>query len=135
PVVLHAAAVDDGSGNEEWCGLAPVRRLLARYPGLRLVIAHFGSPDHEAFMGFAEEHPEVWFDTAMVFTDPPYMEPSGKDLDDRIGRLGDRVVFGSDFPTIPHAYAAQVSGLAALGLGNEWLRKVLWDNGIRLFGL
>jgi predicted TIM-barrel fold metal-dependent hydrolase len=44
-------------------------------------------------------------------------------------------VFGSDFPTIPHAFAAQVSGLAALGLGEAWLRKVLGGNGMRLFGL
>jgi uncharacterized protein len=54
---------------------------------------------------------------------------------DRIAALGDRVVFGSDFPTIPHAFAAQVSGLAALELGDDWLGKVLWHNGLRLFGL
>ena len=47
----------------------------------------------------------------------------------------DRVVFGSDFPTIPHQIAAQVSGLAGLGLGDDWLRGVLWHNGIRLFAL
>jgi hypothetical protein len=44
-------------------------------------------------------------------------------------------VFGSDFPTIPHQLAAQVSGLASLGLGDDWLRGVLWHNGVRLFGL
>ena len=47
----------------------------------------------------------------------------------------DRIVFGSDFPTIPHQIAAQVSGLAGLGLGEDWLRAVLWENGTRLFGL
>jgi uncharacterized protein len=53
----------------------------------------------------------------------------------RLAGLGDQIAFGSDFPTIPQAVAAQLSGLAALGLGDAWLRGVLWDNGVRLFGL
>jgi uncharacterized protein len=63
--------------------------------------------------------------------------PTGRacHLAGRLAALGDRVVFGSDFPTIPHAFAAQVSGLASLGLGDDWLRGVLWHNGVRLFGL
>jgi uncharacterized protein len=135
PVILHAGAVADGSGNEEWCGPEPVGRLLRRFPGLRLVIAHLGAPDHDAFVALAEEHDGVWLDTAMVFTDPPYLGPSPTHLVARLGALGDRVVFGSDFPTIPHQFAAQVTGLADLGLGDDWLRAVLWTNGLRLFGL
>lgn len=135
PVVLHAGAVADGSGNERWCGPAPVRRLLDRFPGLRLVIAHLGSPDYQEFVALAEEYPGVWLDTAMVFTDPPYLAPAPARLADRVTALGDRIVFGSDFPTIPHAFAAQVSGLAQVGFGDDWLRGVLWHNGVKLFEL
>jgi uncharacterized protein len=135
PVILHAGAVADGSGNEEWCGPEPVRRLLGRFPRLRLVIAHLGAPDHDAFVALAEEHDGVWLDTAMVFTEPPYLGPSPTHLVERLGALGERTVFGSDFPTIPHQFAAQVSGLADLGLGDDWLRAVLWTNGRRVFGL
>lgn len=135
PIVLHAGAVADGSGNERWCGPEPARRLLSRFPGLRLVIAHMGTPDEDAFVGMAERFPGLWLDTAMVFTDPPYLGPTPLHLVDRLRALGDRIVFGSDFPTIPHPFAAQVSGLAALGLGDGWLRDVLWHNGRRLFGL
>jgi uncharacterized protein len=135
PVILHAGAVADGSGNEEWCGPEPVRRLLGRFPRLRLVIAHLGAPDHDAFVALAERHDGVWLDTAMVFTEPPYLGPSPTHLVERLGALGDRIVFGSDFPTIPHQFAAQVNGLADLGLGDDWLRAVLWTNGMGLFGL
>ncbi len=135
PVILHAGAVADGSGNEQWCGPEPVRRLLRRFPDLRLVIAHLGAPDYEASVALAELHPSVWLDTAMVFTDPPYLGPAPLHLAGRLASLGDRVVFGSDFPTIPHALAAQVAGLVDLGLGEDWLRAVLWHNGLRLFGL
>jgi hypothetical protein len=135
PVVIHAGAVEDGSGNEEWCGPAPVRRLLQRFPDLRLVIAHMGAPDFDAFLALAESHPGVCMDTAMVFTEPAYLGPPPTHLLDRVAALGSRVVFGSDFPTIPHPFAAQVAGLVALGMGDEWLRNILWHNGRRLFDL
>jgi predicted TIM-barrel fold metal-dependent hydrolase len=44
-------------------------------------------------------------------------------------------VLGSDFPSIPYPYAHQLAALARLGLGDDWLRAVLWSNGARLFGL
>jgi hypothetical protein len=135
PIVIHAGAVADGSGNEQWCGPEPVRRLLARYPALRLVIAHMGAPDVAAFMELADEHPGVWFDTAMVFSEPPYLFDYPAGLLGRVQQMGDRIVFGSDFPTIPHPFAAQIAGLDRLGLGDDWMRRVLWDNGVRLFGL
>lgn len=99
------------------------------------MIAHLGAPDHDEFVALAERHDGVWLDTAMVFTDPPYLGPSPLHLAKRLRALGDRIVFGSDFPTIPHQFAAQVSGLVSLGLGDDWLRNVLWANGLRLFGL
>jgi uncharacterized protein len=99
------------------------------------VIAHLGAPDHDALVALAERNEGVWLDTAVVFTDPPYLGPSPLHLAERVRALGDRIVFGSDFPTIPHQFAAQVSGLASLGFGGDWLRNVLWSNGLRLFGL
>jgi predicted TIM-barrel fold metal-dependent hydrolase len=135
PVVLHAGAVADGSGNEEWCGPEPVRRLLSRHSRLRLVIAHMGAPDFGAFLDVADSHPSVLLDTAMVFTDPPYLSAFPPGLLERVSDLGNRILFGSDFPTIPHAFAAQVRGLARLGFGDDWMRAVLWGNAVRLFGL
>lgn len=135
PVVIHAGAVSDGSGNERWCGPEPVRRLLARFPRLRLVIAHLGAPDYEDFLLLAEQHSGLWLDTAMVFGNPSYLGPFSPGLVARLAGLGPRITFGSDFPTIPRPVAAQVSALAELGLGDRWLRAVLWENGRRLFGL
>jgi predicted TIM-barrel fold metal-dependent hydrolase len=134
PVVLHAGAVDDGSGGEEFCGVAPVVRLLDRFPGLVLVVAHAGAPDHADFLALAEATPTVHLDTAMVQTDPPYLTELTGPLLDRLQALGDRVLFGSDFPGIPYTYDAQVRGLVRAGLGRDWLRAVLWTNGVRLFG-
>lgn len=135
PVVIHAGAVDDGSGGEAWCGPDPVARLLERFPGLRLVVAHLGAPDFGAFLDLARRHPLVMVDTAMVFGSEGRLGSLPDDLPDRLAALGDRVVWGSDFPTIPSSYGIQMTALIALGLGEDWYRAVLWHNPARLFGL
>jgi predicted TIM-barrel fold metal-dependent hydrolase len=49
--------------------------------------------------------------------------------------LQDRVLLGTDFPSIPYDYAHQLAALHRLDLGEDWLRAVLWGNGSRLFGV
>lgn len=133
PVVIHAGS---GPRPGEHTGPQAVAELLARFPSLPLVIAHLGMPEYAAFADLAERHERVMLDTTMVATDftericpmpPGYVE--------RLGSLGDRVVLGSDFPNIPYPYAHQLEALARLGLGNEWLRAVLWQNGAHLLGV
>ena len=41
----------------------------------------------------------------------------------------DKVLLGTDFPTIPYPYAHQLESLARLDLGDDWLRAVCWENG------
>jgi predicted TIM-barrel fold metal-dependent hydrolase len=53
----------------------------------------------------------------------------------RLAALQDKVLLGTDFPSIPYPYAEQLAALHRLELGEEWLRAVLWGNGARLFGL
>lgn len=134
PVVVHASAVYGVDGGEAYCGADGLRELLERHPDLRLVVAHLGMPAFDEFLDLTEEHPEVRMDTAMVLTDPPYGEDVRR-VEDRLDRLrgvADRLVFGSDFPTIPHRYAAQVRGLAVLELDDTDLRWLLHDHAAEL---
>ena len=134
PIVIHLGAVDDGSGGEEFCGAAQLWRLLERHPDLRPVVAHLGVPDAAALFDRAGELPELRFDTAeaIVPTERIWTPPDW--LPERLGEFGDRILFGSDFPTIPHPVAHQVAALASFGLGDDWLRAVLWENAAGLFG-
>ena len=135
PIVIHLGAVDDGSGGAEFCGAGPLWRLLDRHPEIRPIVAHLGAPrDAAELFDRAAELPELRFDTAMaviptvqIWTPPPW-------LPERLADLGDRILFGSDYPTIPLAVADQVAALVGFGLGDDWLRKVLWENGAALFG-
>ncbi len=129
PVVVHAGS---GPVGNEFTGPASTQRLLERFPRLVLVIAHMGAPECAEFLGLAERHERVFLDTTMVFTDffPAY--PS--ELVPRLRDLRHRILLGTDFPTIPYPYAHQLESLARLDLGDDWLRAVCWENGVRMFG-
>jgi uncharacterized protein len=134
PVVIHAGHSPVGTAHT---GPAPFGNLLARHPGLTAVAAHLGAPDYAAFLRLAERHERVLLDTTMVFTGffdqlapfPGASLPLLRELG-----LAGKVLLGSDFPTIPYPYAQQVAGLARTGLGEPWLRAVLWGNAAALFG-
>ncbi|WP_182524297.1 amidohydrolase family protein [Nocardioides dongkuii] len=132
PVVLHAGS---GPVGNDFTGPASVQRLLARFPRLTLVIAHLGAPEYAEFLALAETHERVHLDTTMVFTD--FFEADGpypRELLPRLRDLQERILLGSDFPTIPYPYAHQLESLARLDLGDDWLRAVCWENGARLLG-
>jgi hypothetical protein len=134
PVVIHCGS---GPLAGEHTGPEPMAGLLQRFPRLQLVIAHLGMPEYREFLDLAERYDRVHLDTTMFATD---FTERGSNAFDRaeLPRLSDlraKVLLGSDFPSIPYAYAHQLEALDRLGLGEEWLRAVLWENGARLFGL
>jgi uncharacterized protein len=135
PSVVHASAVYGVDGGDEYCGPDAIRVLLERHPDLLVIVAHLGMPDLDGFLDLADAVPTLRFDTAMTLTDPPYGPTAPTASLRRIAALHDRLLFGSDFPTIPHRYAAQVRGLAQLELDAAALRGVLHDNAAALLGL
>jgi predicted TIM-barrel fold metal-dependent hydrolase len=113
-----------------------MRQVLDRFPCLVAVIAHMGAPEYAEFLDLAGRFEEVRLDTTMVFTDFFEAEaPYPRDLLARLAGLQPKVLLGSDFPTIPYPYAHQLEALAALELGDDWLRAVCWENGAELFGI
>jgi predicted TIM-barrel fold metal-dependent hydrolase len=112
-----------------------MRALMERHPRLTAVLAHLGAPEYEEFLAIAEDHDRVYLDTTMTFTDFfEQLAPYPAALLPRLEALGDRVLLGSDFPNIPYPYAHQLEALERLGLGEEWLRAVCWENAARLLG-
>ena len=138
PVVIH---VGSGPVGNEFTGPEHLERLLRRHPRLTAIVAHMGAPEYAEFLGLVETHENLRLDTTMVFTEFFDREaPYPDDLLPRLADLGDRVLLGSDFPTIPYPYLAQLTGIQRLGerhpgLGEDWLRRVCWHNGMELFGL
>ncbi|MEV6522065.1 amidohydrolase family protein [Longispora sp. NPDC051575] len=133
PVVIHCGS---GPMPGRHTGPGPVGAVLARHPELRLVIAHLGLPEYHEHLDLVARYPGVYADTTMVGTDfTERLAPMPADLGPRLAAHADRILLGSDFPSIPYPYAHQVDALVRLGLGDDWLRRVLWGNGADLFGI
>jgi predicted TIM-barrel fold metal-dependent hydrolase len=137
PVVAH---VGSGPVGTPYTGPDATARLLRRHPRLRLVVAHLGAPEQAAFFDLAERHEHVYLDTSMAltpfFTDPHHGGGAlPADIAPRLAALQHRVLYGSDFPTLPFRYADQLGWLADLGLGEDWLRDVCWNNAAALLGI
>lgn len=130
PVVTHCGS---GPRPGEFTGPRIIAEVLARHPRLTMVIAHLGMPEYAGHVELAETYDNVHLDTTMFATDfVERMTPYPREVLPRLAELRDRVVLGTDFPNIPHTYAHQLQALTRLGLGEDWLRAVLWENGTRL---
>lgn len=133
PLVIHCG---NGPAPGQFTGPAGIEKLLARFPRLRLVIAHMGLPEYAEFLDLADRYERLHLDTTMAFTAfTETTHPFPPELRPRLLDLGDRVVFGSDFPNIPYSYAEAVQAVIDLDLGAVWLRGVLHDNASRLLDL
>ena len=134
PVVIHCGS---GPVPGEYTGPEPIRTLLQRYPRLRLIVAHMGMPEYVEFMDICERSVDVRLDTTMAFT--PFVDevmPFPPAHWNRLRELGDRILFGSDFPNIPYSYADAMRSLIRLpGIDDDWLRGVFYDNAAALFGV
>ncbi|NLE79003.1 MAG: amidohydrolase [Rhodococcus sp.] len=133
PVVIHCGS---GPAPGTYTGPAPIGELLRRFPRLCLVVAHMGLPEYSEFLDLVEKYPNVHLDTTMAFTDftertapfPPGELP-------RLAALGDRILFGSDYPNIPYTYTSALESMTRFAPDDDWLRAVCHDNAAALFGI
>lgn len=130
PVVIHT-----GSGPEAgpWTGPAVFSDLMDTHPELTAVVAHMGAPEHEQYLALLPRYPNLHLDTTMAFTDFfNRITTFGDGYVQQLADVGDRILFGTDFPNIPHPYAHQIEALVRLGFDRGWLRAVCHDNAARL---
>ncbi|MFJ2935387.1 amidohydrolase family protein [Streptomyces sp. NPDC087219] len=131
PVVVHCGS---GPTPGAFTGPGPMARLLARHPRLRVIVAHMGMPEYGDFLDLVQRYEGVHLDTTMAFTDfSERLAPFPRGELTRLVDVGDRILLGSDFPNIPYPYVHQLHALEGLGLGDDWLRGVLYENGAALF--
>jgi uncharacterized protein len=133
PVVVHCGS---GPAPGPFTGPGPISGVLARHPGLTMIVAHLGAPEYRDFLDLTDRYPGVYLDTTMTFT--AFLErlaPFPAALLPRLAGAADRVLLGSDFPNIPYPYLHQLEALARLDLGAAWLRAVCHDNAVRLLDL
>jgi len=115
----------------EHVGARAFARLMRRFPRLKVIVAHSGADEFDAFFDLCGIYEGVFLDTAMVFNKflggPPPIQ--------RILEFQDRVVYGSDFPMIPYSLESAVQSILDLRLGRGLEEKLLCTNAARLLGI
>ncbi|MDB5029216.1 MAG: Amidohydrolase, partial [Candidatus Eremiobacteraeota bacterium] len=127
-VLAHVGAIP--WSDETHDGPARIARVLERHPSLRVVVAHFGMPDHLRYIELALREPRLFLDTTMAFApeSPMRIEVSRADVE----RGAKQIVYGTDWPNTPHPYDGELRGLRALGLDDATVRAITTENARRL---
>jgi hypothetical protein len=132
PVVIHA-----GSAPDPGRFTAPVylRRLMLRFPRLKIVVAHMGSTEFEDYVRLALTHPTLYLDTTMVFVEFTACDPFPPALLPELEGLSGQILFGSDFPAIPYPLTHAIESVLNLPVSDAAKRRILQGNAARLFGV
>jgi predicted TIM-barrel fold metal-dependent hydrolase len=106
-----------------------IDRLAADFPDLKIVMAHPGWPWVEETTAVALHKGNVYWE--MSGWAPKYF-PGNLKVDMR-GRLQDKIMFGSDYPSMP--YARILTEWKELGYKDEVMEKIFHQNAERILGL
>jgi predicted TIM-barrel fold metal-dependent hydrolase len=127
-LLIHAGRRPEAN---EHVGSRSFSRLMRRFPRLKVIVAHAGADEFDAFFDLCGLYEGVFLDTAMVFNNylggPPPIQ--------RVLEFQDRVIFGSDFPNIPYRLESAIKSILDLRLGRTLEEKLLCTNAARLLGL
>lgn len=135
PVVTHVGREPKSTAYRcdpyQLCSAEKLERILIDFPGLKICVPHLGFDEISAYRKLIEKYDHLWLDTTMAIAD--YFP-----LEDKID-LGhyrsDRVMYGSDFPNIPHAWDRELKKLQAIDLVDDALERILNKNASEFFGL
>ena len=127
-IMAHIGAIPWSQETHD--GPARVARVLERHPTLRVVVAHFGAPDHLRYLELAAREPRLFLDTTMAFAPE---SPMRVQIDPAaVERHAGQIVYGTDWPNTPHPYDGELRGLRGLGLSEPALRAITSENARRL---
>jgi uncharacterized protein len=133
--VLHVGTMPY---RDSFTGVARFARLMARFPRLRVCVAHMGAFQSAEFLALLARYPHLHVDTTMAMSPlaTPYVgaDPAAVSNADLVA-YQDRILFGSDFPLIPYDYDDERRWAWERGLDATVRRKIFHDNALRFFSL
>lgn len=124
PVVVHLGHSPIGPTDADEL---PVLEAVARaWPSLRLILAHLASPSIAEALAVLRRCPRLHGDLTPVMFHPVALQPG--DLEG----LEDRILFGSDVPSVGFSIETAVEHIRGLGLSARAEAAVLAGNADRL---
>ena len=136
PVMIDVGTTGMGAGMPGGMGAklrhahpAAIDELAADFPDLTIIAAHPGWPWVDEMIAVALHKGNVFWELSGWA--PKYFPPQLKT--DIRGRLKEKILFGSDYPSIPYERLLREWG--ELGLGEDILERVFHGNAERVLGL
>lgn len=127
-VLVHVGAIPWSTDTND--GPGRIVRVLEAHPTLRIVVAHFGTPDYARYLDLMPANPRLFLDTTMAFAPESPMRAGATRAD--VERGAHQIVYGTDWPNMPYAYDGELRGLRALALDDATLRAITGENARRL---
>jgi uncharacterized protein len=135
PVVMHVGREPKSSAYRcdpyEICSAEKLELVVAGYPDLKICVPHLGIDEFTSYQRLIERYDNLWLDTTMALADyfPGQDPPALGDM------RPDRIMYGSDFPSIPYAWDREINTLLRTVLAEETLERVLSKNAIDFFSI
>ena len=124
PVVVHLGHSPAGPTEPE--ELVTLERVATAWPDARIVLAHLAAPSVQEALAVLRRHRGHHADLTPVVFHPVPLVPG--DLDG----VADKILFGSDLPSLGISFADVVAHVRALGLGPREEQAVFSGNADRL---
>jgi len=116
PILAHLGTAPM---KNDWVGFAHFRRLMERFPELRICVAHMGADECDEFVHMLDSHPRMYLDTAMINTRTDLFDTTW------------RGCFGSDWPNVPYQYQEALDSVERFPFPNETLPEIMHNNALR----
>ena len=137
PIVMHTGMSWEPNTRLAWGHPMHLEPVLADFPELRIVAAHFAWPWSLELAALALKYPNLYIDTAALYFDNPndfvadlFVRRLSLTMIER--SLRHQIVFGSNYPRAEIRNMARA--LRQVGLSQSTLHMVFQDNASRLLG-
>lgn len=127
PIMIHIGSSVFPGAKMKFCDPLLVDEVAADLPDLQLICAHSGRGFWTSQVySLARMRSNIWMELSGI--------PPKRVLEyfPEIARVGDRVLWGSDWPSSPPP-SRLIAEMHELDLDAELVRAIMWDNAARLF--
>jgi hypothetical protein len=136
PILFHAGTAPMFRDSPH-VGADQFEQFLESYPDVRAASAHLGAYEVEAFCDLARAHDNAFLDTCFTMSsavgESMAFDP-GSVPDEVFEELSGSIMYGSDYPNIPHDYRAEREHLLERGFADEVYDDLFRETAERFLG-
>ena len=135
PIIMHVGREPKSPAYScdpyEICNAGKTENVLKNFPDLKICVPLLGFDETGAYKKLVEKYDNLWLDTAMVITD--YFPFENKIALETYRT--DRIMYGSDFPSIPYAWDRELKALQKSEISQDALEQICYKNAVEFFSI